>query len=68
MSRLTPIRPGDHDEDFSFMDQLDSRYSATASSLESKLEANPDDAASLHQPREHLPHLGRHGPQLCEHR
>ena len=29
------------------MDQLDSRYSATASSLESKLEANPDDAASL---------------------
>lgn len=31
----------------SYMDQLDSRYSATASSLESKLEANPDDAASL---------------------
>lgn len=31
----------------SYMDQLDSRYSSTASSLESKLESNPDDAATL---------------------
>lgn len=31
----------------SYMDQLDSRYSATASSLESKLESSPDDAATL---------------------
>lgn len=31
----------------SYMDQLDSRYSSTASALESKLESNPDDAATL---------------------